>query len=337
MSIRYLHQNIVILSLVLLTPVCDRETERAYSAEELQNMTLSSLEKVNDYPLYVMTYHGDYGFNGFLETGQRMALNNHENTEINWGCTCFSGLKNKNSRLLGRNFDWPNESIPLLLFTDPPEGYASVSVVDLGFFGYSRDNLPDSMKKRENLLNTPWMPFDGLNEKGVAIGMMAVPHAESPFESSMVTIGEIELIRLVLDHADNLDHAISLVQNYNIRIDEPPIHYIITDVSGQSAVVEFYEGEMKIFRNSRPWQVSTNFILSEYEDPGQAGCWRYNRTFATLTGNDGQLTDTTAMEILQNVSHNNTIWSVVYNMSSGDISIATGSEFSGTLSYNLYD
>ena len=337
MSIKHLHQNIVILSLVLLTPVCDRETERAYSAEELENMTLSSLEKVNDYPLYVMTYYGDYGFNEFLKTGQRITLNAGNETDNSWGCTCFSGLKNENARLLGRNFDWPNESVPLLLFTDPPEGYASVSVVDLGFFGYSRDDLPDSIENRGNLLNTPWMPFDGLNEKGVAIGMMAVQHAESPFESSRVTIGEIEMIRLVLDHADNLDHAISLVQNYNIRIDEPPIHYIITDVSGRSAIVEFYEGEMKILRNSRPWQVSTNFIFSEYDDPGQAGCWRYNRALSSLTGNDGDLTNTSAMELLKSVSHKNTIWSVVYNMSSGDISIATGSEFSGTLYYKLYE
>jgi hypothetical protein len=46
MNTRYLHQNIIILSLVLLAPVCDRESEPACSAEELEKMTLSSLEKV---------------------------------------------------------------------------------------------------------------------------------------------------------------------------------------------------------------------------------------------------------------------------------------------------
>lgn len=329
---------LMILSLIAFTALCNKDIQpEQYSEEELEKMTLSSLERVSDYPLYVMTYYGDYGFDEYLETGRRIALNVGNHTGYSWGCTCFSGLKNENSRILGRNFDWPNESIPLLLFTDPPEGYASVSVVDLGFIGYSRDNLPDPMENRDHLLNSPWMPFDGMNERGVAIGMMAVPHAESPYESSRVTIGEIELIRLVLDHAENLDHAISLVQNYNIRIDEPPIHYIITDVSGRSAIVEFDKSEMKIIRNSRPWQVSTNFILSEYNDPALAGCWRYNRTFTTLNGNDGDLTNTSAMDVLKSVSHSNTIWSVVYNMSSGDISIATGSEFSGTRHYNLYD
>jgi len=328
----------MILSLIALTAFCGKDIQHEqYLEEELENMTLSSLEKVNDYPLYVMTYYGDYGFGEFLETGHRTALYVSDSLEYTWGCTCFSGLKNENSRILGRNFDWPQESIPLLLFTAPPKGFASVSVVDLGFFGYSSENLPDLMENRENLLNTPWMPFDGLNEKGVAIGMMAVPQAESPYESSRITIGEIELIRLVLDYAENLDHAISLVQDYNIRIDEPPIHYIIADLSGKSAIIEFYEGEMKVIHNTAPWQVSTNFIFSEYDDPALAGCWRYNRTFTTLNGNDGDLTNTSGMDVLKSVSHNNTIWSVVYNMSSGDISIATGSEFSGTRNYNLYD
>ena len=94
---------------------------------------------------------------------------------------------------------------------------------------------------------------------------------------------------------------------------------------------------MKIIYNIGPWQVSTNFIISECDDPGQAGCWRYNRTCSILSGNGGSVTSSSAMEILKSVSHDNTIWSVAYNLSSGDIRIATESEFSKTLFYNLYD
>ncbi len=338
LSIRHPWRIILMLLLIILVSSCGREPASGqFTEDELENMTLSSFERVNDYPLYIMTYYGDYGFEEFLKTGQRTAVSFSENPEYAWGCTCFSGLKNENARILGRNFDWPDESIPLLLFTDPPEGFASVSVVDLSYFGYSRENLPDLSEYRENLLNTPWMPFDGLNEKGVAIGMMAVPHAESPYESSRITIGEIELIRLALDHAENLDHAISLIQAYNIRIDEPPIHYIIADLSGKSAIIEFYEGEMQVIRSTGPWQVSTNFILSEYDDPVQAGCWRYQSTSNLLHGTDGQVTNSSAMDILKSVSHDHTIWSVVYNMNSGDIIITTGSNFSNKQYYNLYD
>ena len=269
---RFPHRIIIVLSLMVLTSFCDKESNPGnYSKEQLENLTLSSLEKVNDYPLYVMTYYGDYGFEEYLNTGRRSTLNLAVSSDSVWGCTCFSGLNDKNSRILGRNFDWSNESIPLLLFTDPTKGFASVSVVDLGFFGYSRENLPDLMGNRENLLDTPWMPFDGMNVKGVAIGMMAVPHAESPYHPSKVTLGEIELIRLVLDHAESTDHAISLIQDYNIRMDEHPIHYIIADLSGKSAIIEFYDGEMKIIRYTGRCQVSTIFIFIELDDPGQAG------------------------------------------------------------------
>ncbi len=329
---------IVMLSLAVLASCGEKVSEPAkYSQEELENMTLSSLQKVNDYPLYVMTYYGDYGFQEYLETGRQTALNRGNNAVDDWGCTCFSALKNENSRILGRNFDWPEESIPLLLFTDPPEAFASVSVVDLGFFGYSRDSLPDLLEHRGNLLNTPRLPFDGLNEKGVAIGMMAIPRAVSPYDPGKVTIGEIDMIRLVLDYAENLGHALSMIRNYNIRMEQPPIHYLIADRSGNSAIIEFTQGEMKVIPNTDPWQVSTNFIFSEMEDPFLAGCWRFNTACSILGANGGNVTSSSAMETLQSVANENTNWSVVYNMISGDITIATGREFTNTFQYNLYD
>ena len=33
--------------------------------------SLSSLRKVNDYPMYTMTYYGDYGFDDFLKQGAK--------------------------------------------------------------------------------------------------------------------------------------------------------------------------------------------------------------------------------------------------------------------------
>ncbi len=44
--------------------------------------------------------------------------------------------------LLGRNFDW-NDHRSLLLFTDPPRRYASVSLVDISYLGYSKNDAPD--------------------------------------------------------------------------------------------------------------------------------------------------------------------------------------------------
>jgi len=324
MKIKHIHPVIFVLFLIIQVSSCDIKSKPdQFSDEYLENLTLSSLARVNDYPLYIMTYHGDYGFDEFLKTGEHPSLKITPPGNDGWGCTCFSILDNEDGCLLGRNFDWLTGTMPLLLFTDPPEGFASVSLVDLNYFGYTREDPPDLHEDKENLLDTPWMPFDGLNEKGVATCMMAIPYAQAPYDPSRITLGEIEMIRLVLDYAENLDHAISLIKGYNIRMEEPPIHYMIADSSGKSVIIEFLEGEMKVIPNTGPWQVSTNFIFSEFDDPGQAGCWRFHRASAILEEVGGSVTEPSVMEILKQVSQTNTIWSVVYNMSSGDISIAT--------------
>ena len=113
-------------------------------------------------------------------------------------------------------------------------------MVDLNYFGFTRENPPDLHENRDNLLDTPWLPFDGMNEKGVAIGMMAVPYAEPPYDPNRMTLGEIELIRLVLDYAETVNHAISLIKKYNIRMEDPPVHYLIADSSGSSVIIEFF-------------------------------------------------------------------------------------------------
>jgi hypothetical protein len=112
---------------------------------------------------------------------------------------------------------------------------------------------------------------------------------------------------------------------------------MIADSSGKSVIIEFLDDEMKVISNTGPWQVATNFIFSEFDDSGQAECWRYQKACSILEDFNGSVTNSSAMEILEKVSRTNTIWSIVYNMSSGDISIATGSEFSNSLHYDLYD
>lgn len=140
--------------------------------------TLVSLKQVADFPLYEMHYYGDYGFREFLNTGITKLGNSSTNrteTSAYWACTCFAGSHSSSDKISGRNFDWHTHPA-LILFTDPPDGYASVSMVDISYLGFSIENTPTSDSQR--LLEAPYLPFDGMNEKGVAVGIMAVTHAE---------------------------------------------------------------------------------------------------------------------------------------------------------------
>lgn len=251
-----------------------------------------------------------------------------------WGCTCFAAMGNVDNSILGRNFDW-YDHIPLLLFTNPPDGYASVSMVDLDYFGFNQGNLPELAQNKQRLLNTPWLPFDGMNEMGVAIGMMAIDHAEPPSDPAKKTIGEIEVIRLVLDYAKNTEQAIELIKQFNVSMENPPIHYLIADSSGQSAIVEFVSGKMIVMKNTESWQVSTNFIIHGSGAPEDVNCWRYNRAYDTLKNARGKMTNTSAMNLLQSVSQTSTIWSMVYQMNSGKFDVAVGRKFNEIKSFNL--
>lgn len=301
------------------------------------SLTLASLQKIDDYPMYMMRYYGDYDIFDVSSSPEKKSMSALPNVSLSdslWGCTCFASLCESGVKILGRNFDW-HYCIPLLLFTSPPNRYASVSIVDLEYFGYNSNNLPDWWENRSRLLETPRLPFDGFNEKGVAVGMMAIPSAKPPYDSRKRTIGELEVMRLILDNAKNLDEAINIFPQYNILMDGPPIHYLISDSSGSSAVIEFIDSKMIVMKNTEPWQVSTNFIIYGSGAPTNVNCWRYRRAYDSLKIAGGCLSNESAMKLLQQVSQSSTIWSVVYQMNSRGINLAVSRKYNTVKTFNL--
>jgi hypothetical protein len=295
-----------------------------------EQRTLASLEKVDDFPLYVMTYYGDYGFADYLEEGLQTPESTSFSTDPKWACTTFSTSNPASDYLLGRNFDWYDHPA-LLLFTDPPEGYASVTMVDLHYLGFVKGQ-PPSDQALLDLLNAPYWTFDGMNEHGLAVGMMAVPDADPGRDPEKVTIDSLEAIRLMLDYAKDVDEAVALLGQYNFDFGGgPPLHYLIADQAGDSIVIEFIDGEMVLLEAEDPWQVSTNFLISIEKPQGSdSSCWRYNLVFEELQIVAGDTSPEDSMRILEAVAQSGsypTIWSVVYNRTSGEISVVVGRQY----------
>jgi hypothetical protein len=236
------------------------------------------------------------------------------------------------NRLLGRNFDW-HFSPALLLFTDPADGYASVSMVDIEYLGFGGElsaNITDlPLEERRSLLDAPSLPFDGMNEKGLAVGMAAVPAGDMPYDPQKKTLDELEVIREVLDHAGTVDEAIEILGSYNIDMGSVPIHYLIASEAGESAVVEFYNGEMVVFRNEAIWQVATNFLLASTNGNEQGQCWRYDLIEQRLNELEGRVSQKNALRLLEAVSQDHTQWTIVYHMTSGDLEVVMGRDYSG--------
>ncbi len=302
-----------------------------------QFITLSSLQKVDDYPLYRMTYSGVYhqrATNSSLENSAASTA-----SSSTWACSLFTVLLDKDHLLYGRNFDW-QFSPALLLFTDPPDGYASVSMVDIEYLDIDSTKVGDianlPIDKRIGLLDAPYLPFDGMNEHGLVIGMAAVPSGYMRPDVNKETIGSLGIIRQMLDHARNVDEAVDIMKNYNIDFTGgPPLHYLMADARGKSVLVEYYDGEMQVIGNEEPWNIATNFLRSSVHDPIDGNYWRYNKITAQLTATKGQIDAQATMQLLADVAQNNTQWSVVYQMSNGMIKVAMGQQYRDVHQFQL--
>jgi len=297
--------------------------------------TLSSLKELGP-GIYTMTYDGDYGFDEFLKTG---AENDEEITafvtkrlmkglslDLNGGggCTAFVTTDENGDVIFGRNFDYP--SAPFVqIYTAPDNGYRSVSTVNLEFVGYSSRYLPSSGIRLRNFLTlaAPFVPFDGINEKGVCISLLAVPEAGMTSSPDKNTLNTTTTVRLVLDKAASVDEAIELLKQYNIYFSANVYcHYLIADSTGKSVLVEYYDGELRVVETDAGYQIASNFIA--YNDlklgMGYGEFERYDAVEKFLQENENAVSLSGCEELLSSIGmlykgRDILQWSVVYNIS----------------------
>jgi penicillin V acylase-like amidase (Ntn superfamily) len=185
------------------------------------------------------------------------------------------------------------------------------------------------------LLDAPNWPFDGMNERGLAIGMAAVPSGQMMSDPKKPTIGSLQVMRQVLDQAGDIEEALTILENYNIEFGGgPSLHYLIADSTGEAVLVEYFQGEMYIIPNDNPWHQATNFLLSAYDDP-QKQCTRYDKISDIMRDTGGDITAQNAAKLLSSVAQNNTQWSVLYHMQSGVIEVILGRQFDRVHKFQL--
>lgn len=120
-------------------------------------------------------------------------------------------------------------------------------------------------------LAAPYRPKDGINEYGLMVACLTDAKAMYPTHNA-VTLFDETLPRIILDKARTVDEAIQLVDKYNLFCVIAPLHFLVADAKGDSAVIEFVNGKMVVIRKSKDYQVVTNFTL--YDNPNYEGCGR---------------------------------------------------------------
>ncbi len=298
--------------------------------------TVMSIEKIDDYPLFYMRYYGDYQLsfspvgNDSLPIGTAAWVNDN-NTVM---CSGFLARNEKGDPLFCRNLDYALLGHPItVLLTDAPGKNASLSMADLFYLGYRKDNPPKKSLRNKIIFITPRITIDGVNEYGLAVATLTVPHAEPPYDPEQPSTDEVGMVRLILDYTSTVDEAVEKIKEYNMVFHTDPIHFMIADASGDSAVVEYIDGEIVVYRTDEPWQACTNFILAS--ETSFKYCQRYDKAVKKLEETEGILSEKEAMELLANIDQDGTVWSVVYNLKTGEADIVMGRKYDKIIEYSL--
>ena len=285
--------------------------------------TLKSIVKTRDISeqyatggLYLITHYGNLDELFKIETQK---LIEHPWIDQTWRfCSIFS-TTTEDGVVIGRNWDNQNVGSIIVSYYKPNNGYASVSFSRAIDMGFPLNVRLDDMAKTpfgKKLLVAPFYAYDGINEHGLCAMVTGINSVKvSPKEGKeLAFIGDI--VRKLINHTKTVDEAISLVENYipfDITPTEINCHFLVSDASGKSVILEYLDNEWKKIYPGKEWQVMTNKVMfNTPDDKLREMCWRYNSISETLDNNKGIVDWDEGMQILRDVSQSGTTWSVVY-------------------------
>lgn len=262
-------------------------------------------------------------------------------------CSTFVAQTPDGQYLFGRNLD--NQETDLAVVRTAPKGsYRSVSVVNLSFLGYDKEHTPAKLFDRIVAMGAPYFPLDGVNEKGLAVGVLQLQAPATDQNTDKIDVDTTLAIRILLDKAANVDEAITLLQQYDMHASAGGCyHFQIADASGRSVVVEYIEDEMVVVEKDGNLLAATNFYLSDVPFEYEAqGLDRYEGMKETLTEKDCILTEDEGMQLLMKVALTGTApdekgrsystqWSSIYNLSEPSLMLCADRDSNKVYRYSV--
>lgn len=325
--------------------------------------TLLSVKEKGDTGIYEVNYAADYKLDELLEAGgasteeqlvqyiiktMLKGLPIEVPYEIpNLACSTFFAETPDGGYMLGRNLD--NQTTDLAVVrTNPKGGYASVSVVNLSFLGYNETYTPDKLTDRINTLATAYFPLDGVNEKGLAIGVLQLQAPATAQDNGKTDVGTTLAIRAMLDKCASVDEAVDFLKSVDMfAAAKGCYHFQIADAKGESVVVSYVGNEMIVTEKSNGFIAATNFyrhdVPFEYE---KQGLDRYEILENTLTEKKSVLTLDDGMNLLNSARITgtepdekgrvySTQWSAIYDLTNPSLRLCADMNYDDVHVYEV--
>ena len=306
------------------------------------------IEKISNRPFYSMRYCGDDCFDEYLLRGvhsledycafiETALIRNRENPigHNNFGCGAFVAQNANSDILFARNMDCEC-AIPMLLRLNDNSTYRFLSLVNMAFLDWDESTYDLLEIDSKLTLATAYSPSDGINEYGFAVAILTDVDATYPKQNDKITLFDMTLPRLLLSKAKSVEEAIHYTEKYNYFYDVAPLHYMVADASGHSAVIEFVDGKMVVTKAENKYQAVTNFTL--FDNPTKTGFGkdRYDNILNVLEKQGGIISEEDALELLKsNVIPGDEQWSAVYNLTQKTLSVTFSGDYKNIHRFKL--
>lgn len=324
--------------------------------DENKNKTIESLRKFPGENAYEITYFGDYAMEEYLKCGaadsfamldfqtkylyegvdNRFFYKNHHN------CSGFTAHNSDGDFLLCHNLDNP-EKLPGVTLAENKVTGKTIGISNLlYFYRFSSaweefsDLTVEKPIDRARVLGVPYEMQDGMNSHGLALVTFTAGGTEVKTDGKKIPLCYYSLYRAIIDRCKTVDEVLDFLEHYTMAPEDNISHFQIADAGGNSAIIEYVKGEMKIIRSEKPYQICSNFLI--YDNPEMEGFGkdRYLAYRDYLDAHGGIVDEDTAFRLL----HENHIpgdenYSVVFNLTKKTAAVQFAPEFSVTHRYQL--
>ena len=340
-------------------PVIEAEEQKKYTfrfKDENKNRTMDSLRKYPGENAYEITYCGDYALDELLKCGAvdewamlefqiehlYEGVRNDFLFQCKHNCSGFTARNAEGDFLLCHDLDNPKKLPGVTLAENAVTG-KTIGLSNLLY--YNRfdtewekfdDLTADKPINRARVLGAPYEMQDGMNAHGLALVTFTASGTEVETDGKKIPLCYYSLYRGIIDRCKTVKEALEFLEHYTMSPANNYSHFQIADASGDSAIIEYVGGEMKVLRSEKPYQVCSNFLIYDNPEMDGFGKDRYLAHQEYLDTHEGIVDEDTAFRLLhENHIPSDENYSVVFNLTKRTAAVEFAPEFAVRHRYQL--